>query len=127
MIWQHLCRPGIRCSWTTGLISRQTTRFQVPQERIIGFHPGSSANRTLLPSATVRPRPDRTPSASPRVAAFRCIGGSITPHWVAELIAFSSLMLCAPNLIPYVGFLFRCYSDPLKSFPNLSDPIEQSG
>jgi hypothetical protein len=23
-------------------------RFQVPQERIIGFHPGSSANRTLL-------------------------------------------------------------------------------
>ena len=53
------------------------------------------------------------------------LGGSITPHWVAELIAFSSLMLCAPNLIPYIGFLFRCYSDPLKSFPNLSDPIEQ--
>jgi PadR family transcriptional regulator, regulatory protein PadR len=22
--------------------------------------------------------------------------------------------LCAPNLIPYVGFLFRCYSDPYK-------------
>jgi hypothetical protein len=22
-------------------------------------------------------------------------------------------MLCAPKPIPYVGFLFRCYSDPI--------------
>jgi hypothetical protein len=84
-----------------------------------------SANRTLLPSATVRPRPDRTAAArphafsvddilrtlwwSPRVAAFPCTGwqhnfalrGSITLHRVAELIAFSTKMqisgVCAEN------------------------------